>query len=162
MLHHVSLNVRDPHHVARILAEMIDATAVRAPSPPFPAGSWFVCYGDAAGSFIEFLPWGKVLDPDAPFGVGDDGEMRARSGAHVLVSTPRDSETIQAIAAREGWRFQFVDARLFQVVKVWVENATLVELLPADLASAYRATFDGEGLQRLDAKLRELEAAFRL
>lgn len=158
MLHHVSLSVRDPRHVARVLSEMIEATPVRAPSPPFPEGSWFVCCGDDAGAFIELLPWGKVLDPDARFGVGDDPEMRPHSGAHVLVGTSRNRETVQAIAAREGWRSQFVDARLFQVVKVWVENATLIELLPPELAPAYRATFDGNGLQSLDAKLRSLEA----
>ncbi|MBW8910190.1 MAG: hypothetical protein JF620_14460, partial [Mesorhizobium sp.] len=49
MLHHASFNARDPQAVATVLAEMLVATAVRAPSPPFPQGAWFVCLGDDFG-----------------------------------------------------------------------------------------------------------------
>jgi hypothetical protein len=158
VLHHISFTASDPHHVARSLAEMLDAAIVRAPSPPFPAGSWFVCYGDSNGSFLEILPWGTVLDPGAKFGFGHDDNTRPRSGAHVLLSTPLSVENIRAVAEREGWRFELVDARLFKVVKVWVENAALVELLPPELMPAYTRTFGTAGLPSLDAKLRALEA----
>jgi hypothetical protein len=159
MLHHASLNARHPHKAARILAEMAGAAVVQAPSPPFPVDSWFVCYGDDGGSFVEVIPWGKVLDPDARFGIGEDLEMRPRSGAHVLVSSNRSLETIQTIAAREGWRSQVIDTRLFKVVKVWVENTVLIEFLPAELSAAYLETFNAVGLATLDGKLRALEAA---
>ena len=158
MLHHASFNARDPQNVARVLAEMLGATVIRAPSPPFPSGSWFVCYGDSGGSFLEVLPWGSVLDPETQFGVGHDEDMRPRTGAHVLVSTPHTLEVIEAAAAREGWRSQVVDARLFKIVKIWIENATLVELLPPEMAVTYLETFGTAGLPALDAKLRKLEA----
>jgi hypothetical protein len=158
MLHHASFNARHPKSAAQILAEMADAVVVRAPTPPFPEDSWFVCYGDAGGSFFEVIPWGRVLDPDSPFGVGRDDEMRSRSGAHVLVSTTKSVEQLQVIAGREGWRLQLVDARLFKVVKVWVENAVLIEFLPTEFSAAYLATFDSAGLATLDGKLRALES----
>lgn len=158
MLHHASFNARDPETAARTLVGMLDATLIRAPSPPFPAGSWFVCYGDEGGSFLEVLPWGHTVDPDAPFGIGFDGAMRERAGSHVLVGTPRTIAEVEAAAAAAGWRCQVVDARLFKVVKVWVENTILVELLPAEVAGIYRETFGTAGLPSLDAKLRRLEA----
>ena len=158
MLHHVSFNARGPKNVARVLAEMLAGTIVRAPSPPFPIGSWFVCYGDSSGSFLEILPWSTVLDPDMKFGFSVDESMRPHSGAHVLMSTPHSIEVIEAIALREGWRFELVDARLFKVTKVWVENAFLVEFLPPELAPAYLRTFGAVGLPSLDAKLRALES----
>lgn len=70
MLHHASFNARDTQAVAGVLAEMLVATAVRAPSPPFPQGAWFVCLGDDFGSLIEILPCGTVLDQQAPLDIG--------------------------------------------------------------------------------------------
>jgi hypothetical protein len=84
--------------------------------------------------------------------------MRQRAGSHVLISTPRSLEAIQAVAARERWRCAMVDTRLFKVVKVWVENAMLIELLTPDMAPAYVAAFGTAGMSTLDAKLRELES----
>ena len=157
MLHHASLNARNPRNVAETLAEMLETSAIRAPSPPFPVQSWFVCYGDAAGSLLEILPWGTVLDQNAPMGVGHDGEMRRHNGSHVLISTPRGIDAIQAIASREGWQCDLVDARLFQVVKVWIENAVLVEFLTPEIEASYRAAFGAAGIASLDSRLRELE-----
>ena len=100
MLHHVSFNARDPKNVARVLAEMLAGTIVRAPSPPFPIGSWFVCYGDSSGSFLEILPWSTVLDPDMKFGFSVDesngpgrasGHANARPPAQALAGDPRTS-----------------------------------------------------------------------
>ena len=161
MLHHASFSLHEPEKAAVILAEMLGATVLRAPSPPFPPDSWFVCYGDAAGSFLELLPWGSVLDPESRFGIAEDPGMRPRSGAHVLVSTPRSLEQIQELAARASWPLQVVDARLFKVVKIWVEGAILVELLPPEFAPLYQSTFGPVGLLSLDARLRALESGVK-
>jgi hypothetical protein len=110
MLHHASFNVRDPAAVAQVLADMLAATAIRAPSPPFPPNAWFVLYGDEAGSFVEILPWGAVLTPDARFGVGEDLGMRPYAGSHVLLSTPHDEEKVRTLAEDAGWLVQMGDA----------------------------------------------------
>lgn len=158
MLHHASFNVQRPEPVAQILAEMLDATAMRAPAPPFPKDSWFVLYGDAAGSFIEILPWGAILTPDARFGVGTDEAMRTHAGSHVLLSTPHSEDKIVALAKRQGWRTQIVDARLFKVLKLWIDDRTLVELLTPAMRRAYVETFGSQGIASLNGKLRALES----
>lgn len=157
MLHHASFNVRRPAAVAKILAEMLAATTVRAPSPPFPGDSWFVLSGDDAGSFVEILPWGAVLAPHARFGVGEDQAMRPHAGSHVLLSTPRGEEEVSALAENAGWLVQSVDARLFKVLKVWIDNATLVEFLTPAMREAYVETFDRQGIASLNGKLRAVE-----
>lgn len=157
MLYHASFNVHRPAEVAQILAEMLDATAIRAPSPPFPQDSWFVLYGDEAGSFIELLPWGAVLTPETRFGIGQDDAMRPHAGSHVLLSTPRAEGEIRALAAHQRWKVELVDARLFKVLKVWIDDAILVELLTPAMVPAYVETFGALGLSALDSKLRDLE-----
>jgi hypothetical protein len=159
MLHHISFNAHDPERVASALAEMIDARVIRAPHPPFPNDAWFVCCGDEAGTLIEVMPWGDVRDPDAPHGAGHDPMMRRVSGAHVLIGTSRTRDAIFDQAQREGWRAEMADAGLFQFIKVWVENAYLVELLTPDLKPMYVASFNAEGVTTLDTKLRRLEQA---
>src|SRR5262245_58099359 len=103
MLHHSSFNARNPELVASVLAEMLGVDAIAAPAPPFPAGAWFVVFGDAQGSLIEVLPWGKTLDPDAR-GMCDDLGMRQRSGSHLLTQTTRSTETVLALAQAHDWR----------------------------------------------------------
>jgi hypothetical protein len=161
MLFHASFNARDPKKVAHVLAEITESTAILAPSPPFPEGSWFACYGDDDGSLLEVLPWGTTLDQEAPRGVGHDADMRRRSGSHVLVKTQRSMEDVQAIAKREGWHSEVIDARLFKVLKVWIENAALVEFLTPETAGLYRSTFGTTGIAALDGKLRALESALK-
>jgi hypothetical protein len=159
MLHHMSFNAADPEDTARTLAEMLAATPVRAPTPPFPAGSWFVCAGDAQGCYLEIIPWAHVFDPEAPFGLGRDPAMRPHGGAHVLCATPLPVPEVQALAARRGWRSEVVDTGLFRILKVWTADGFLVEMLPPEFAASYRAAFDAEGLPHLDATLRRLETA---
>jgi hypothetical protein len=157
MLHHVSFNARDPQRAARILASLLDAAAVRLPSPPFPAGSWCVVSGDAQGSMLELIPWGHVLDAAARGGMLQDREMRPRTGSHVLASTPRSTDTVLAIAEREGLCASPTDAGLFQFTKVWVEDALLVELLTPQQIPGYLGAFGAGGVATLDARFRELE-----
>lgn len=159
MLHHASINAREPDKVGRVLAEMLDAVAIRAPAPPFPADSWLVCFGDDHGSLIEVMPWGAVREPASAGGVGHDGGMRRHSGSHLLVTTPRSPEHVLAIAAREEWQAESGSAGLFHFTKVWIENTFLFEIMTPEQASAYAAAFNAEGLATLDHKLRQIERA---
>jgi hypothetical protein len=157
MIHHVSFNARDPERVAAAVAHLVGGTALRAPVPPFPAGSWFVCDGDDAGTMLEIFPWGAVRDPDAR-GVGSDPAMRPRTGTHLMVGTPLDADAVAALAAREGWAARPGNAGLFRFTEVWVENAFLLELMTPDQQRDYVAAFGRAGLPALDATLRRLEA----
>ena len=159
MIHHMSFAVRDTEHVAHVLAELMGATAVKAPTPPFPHRAWLVVSGDAHGTFLEIVPEGSIFDPDAPLGVWQRPAKVVPGSAHVLVSTKLGAETIQVIAAREGWRAQEVETGLFKIVKLWVEDTVLVEFLAAGEAQRYIDAFGAAGMPTLDSKLRELETS---
>lgn len=105
----MSFGVHDPHRVAQVLAELTHATAVRAPTPPFPSGAWLVVAGDPYGSFLEILPATSVFDPDTPLGIRQRPATLEPVSAHVLVSAAVGREAIKATAAREGWRAEEVE-----------------------------------------------------
>jgi hypothetical protein len=157
MLYHVSFNAHEPDKVSRVLAEMLGAAAIRAPAPPFPANSWLVCSGDDRGSFIEVMPWGAVREPLPGSGLGRDEHMRPYSGSHLLVATPHSTQDVLAISERAEWPAEPGSAGLFQFIKVWVESSFLLEVMTAEQASAYIATFNAQGLTSLDPKLRQIE-----
>jgi hypothetical protein len=160
MLHHVSFSVRQPALAASIAGELLGATPIEAPSPPFPNGSWFVVLGDNAGSMIELTPWQAVHDPNAR-GMGSDPQMRPCSASHLLASTPHCASEIMALAQRMQLRAAEVDAGLFRFVKVWIEDSFLLELLPPEHAPSYVDCFGGKGLSNLDTRLRDLEGSFK-
>ena len=156
MLHHVSFSVRDPSRAASLISELVGCKAVRAPSPPFPAGSWFAIFEDEAGTLIELTPWGSVLAPDAK-GIGSDPDMRPYSASHVLAGTSHSADELMELAAQHGLRAALANAGLFRFVKVWVEDSLLLELLPPEFAPAYMECFGAAGADLLDARLRKLE-----
>jgi hypothetical protein len=157
MLYHASLSARDPELAAKGIARLLACTALRAPCPPFPSGSWFVCLGDAHGTLLEVLPWGHVQDPEAGGAKRVDELMRERSSTHLLLRTPLSSATIEAYARELGWTCAAASAGFFSFTKVWVENGFLLELMTSEQAAAYTATFGESGLPSLDGKLRSLE-----
>lgn len=158
MIHHMSLGVRDPFHVAHVLAGLTGASAIRAPSPPFPYGAWFVVAGDDRGSLLELLPASTVLAPDAPLGVRQRLSGVQPGNAHVLVRAAVDSAAIEAVAAIEGWPMQEVETGLFRVLKLWIDGVTLIEFLTGSEAERYVDAFGAHGLASLDGRLRDMEA----
>jgi hypothetical protein len=157
MIHHMSFGVSNPERVAQTLAELTGAVAMRAPTPPFPHGAWFVLAGDDRGSFLEILPATAVFDPDAPLGIRQRPATSAPGSGHVLVSTIETSEEIRAIADREGWRAQEVETGLFKIVKVWIDDAVLVELFAKGESERYIEAFGAPGMATLNDKLRDME-----
>lgn len=95
IIHHVSFGVSKPGRVAQVLAELTGATAMRAPTPPFPHGAWFVLAGDDRGSFLEILPATAVFDPDAPLGLNHRPATFAPGSSHMLISTIKSSGEIE-------------------------------------------------------------------
>ena len=163
MIHHASFSARNPEAAAHGLARLFACAALKAPSPPFPAGSWFVCLGDAGGTILEVLPWGHILWNHAQdkggAGKSFDESMREHTSTHFLVQTPLSTSRIEEIAAEEGWDCFPGNAGFFQFTKVWVEGSFLIELMTPEQAESYAAHFGREGINMLDGKLRELESA---
>jgi len=126
MIHHLSIAARDPKRAAEVLAELMGGKAV--PFPPNP-GSFFALQLDEHGSGVEVYPAGFVRKPEA----------RGYGPTHFALSVATDADKVEAIAAREGWQCFRCNRGPFHVIEVWVENESMVEILPPEFAAEYLA-----------------------
>ena len=137
MINHISFSVNEPEKSAAVLARIWNTQPL-----PFPMydGSFVVFCGEQTGSCLEIYPAGTRLQPSSPElpGLADDGT--ACGGAfHAAVSVPADAETIETICADAGWLCRSGSrGGLFDVVEVWVENHTLLELLTPQMTKDYQ------------------------
>ena len=140
MIHHLSIAARDPEKAAGALAELMGGKAV--PFPPNP-GSYFALQLDDHGSGIEVYPAGTHLEPGGKEGGGfvksPEDRRRGYGATHFALSVKTDAKTVEKIAKREGWHCVTCNRGPFHVIEVWVENDTMVEVLPPDFAAEYLA-----------------------
>jgi catechol 2,3-dioxygenase-like lactoylglutathione lyase family enzyme len=150
MIHHLSIAARDPKQAAGVLAELMGGTAV--PFPPNP-GSFFALQLDEHGSGVEVYPAGTELQP-----AGDVGgsfvktDARRYGPTHFALSVPTDGDAVQAIAQRAGWQCFDCNRGPFHVIEVWVENETMVEILPPKYAQEYLTFTNPEKITATMAK----------
>jgi hypothetical protein len=138
MIHHLSIAARDPKHVAGILAEFMGGVSV--PFPPNP-GSFFALQLDEHGSGVEVYPAGTELQPGGSNGASfvKKPEGRGFGPTHFALSVAAAADTVEAIARREGWQCFRCDRGPFHVIEVWIENESMVEILPPEFAREYLA-----------------------
>ncbi len=138
MIHHLSISARDPRHVADVLAELMGGTAV--PFSPNP-GSFFALQLDEHGSGVEVHPAGTELQPGGAVGGGfvKTPEPQGYTPTHFALSVQSDAATVERVAEREGWQCFTCDRGPFHVIAVWLENETMVEVLPPEFAAEYLA-----------------------
>lgn len=137
MIHHLSIAARDPQRAAGVLAELMGGTAV--PFPPNP-GSFFALQLDDHGSGVEVYPAGTELQPNgASGGSFVKTTPRGYGATHCAISVPTDGATVQAIAEGAGWHCYDCNRGPFHVIEVWVENETMIEVLPPAYAEEYLA-----------------------
>lgn len=145
MIYHVSIDARDPRHVAEVLAELMGGHAT--PFPPIAEGSWLAHAGDDRNTMVEVYPRGTQLveatgDADA-LGVPGEGGL---SATHFAMATRRSQAEIFAIATREGWPAKYRKrGGAFGVVELWIEGNRMVEVLTEQMQREYLDTM------RLDA-----------
>ncbi len=157
MIHHVSIAAENPHHVAKVLAELMNGTAY-----PFPGGiadSFMAVSGDDHGTMIEVYPATVTLEP----GTGDEQVVPGTAAApaytpfHVLLSVPLDQAAVQAIGDREGWRTQLFgrgapgQKPFFHVIEFWVENRLMIEVATPDMVADYTALIRRDKLDAMFA-----------
>ncbi len=138
MIHHISIAVKNPNHVAQVLAEILKAQAV--PFPPNP-GSYMVIPFDEHGTAIELYPLGSQIEP----GEGDEQAAFVHTAItprftdiHAAISVPTSQEEIEQIGVREGWRVVRCNRdSFFDVIEFWVENRLMIEFLTPEMASVY-------------------------
>jgi hypothetical protein len=138
MIHHLSIAARDPKHVAGVLAEFMGGRAV--PFPPNP-GSFFALQLDDHGSGVEVYPAGTELRPGGEVGAGFAKQSVARGfgPTHFALSVAAGADAVEAIARREGWHAFRCNRGPFHVIEVWLENESMVEILPPEYAAEYLA-----------------------
>ena len=136
MIHHLSIAARDPKHVASVLAEFMSGKAV--PFPPNP-GSYFALQLDEHGSGVEVYPAGTELTPGGSNGgtFVKKPEARGYGPTHFALSVAADADTVEAIARREGWQCFRCNRGPFHVIEVWLENESMVKILPPEFAAEY-------------------------
>jgi hypothetical protein len=138
MIHHLSIAARDPKTAGAVLAEIMGGQSV--PFPPNP-GSFFALQLDDKGSGIEVYPAGTELEPNGTIGGSFVKHERPRGygATHCAVSVPTERGKVEEIAARAGWQCHVCNRGPFHVIEVWVENETMIEILPPDYAAEYLA-----------------------
>jgi hypothetical protein len=152
MIHHLSIAARDPQHAAAVLAELMGGKSV--PFPPNP-GSFFALQLDDHGSGVEVYPAGTELAPNGSTGgtFVKQPPHRGYGATHFALSVSTAADKVEAIAAKAGWQCYRCNRGPFHVIEVWVENETMVEILPPDYAAEYVA------FTRPDRVLAAMEAA---
>lgn len=142
MIHHLSIAAREPKKAADALAELMGGKAV--PFPPNP-GSFFALQLDDHGSGVEVYPAGTHLEPGGDEGGGfvrDPAPRRGFGATHFALSVQTDAKTVEKIADKAGWHCVTCNRGPFHVIEVWVENDTMVEVLPPEFAAEYLAFTD--------------------
>lgn len=141
MLFHLSITADDPERVARAIAKLWRGEAL--PFPQGERGSWMAMAGDERNSAVEIYPRGYVLTPSTERDEKwPDGEKeRRRSGTHAAIATPLSKDEVIAIAEQEGWFARYLRrGDKFGLVEVWIENATLFEVLTPEMQAEYLET----------------------
>lgn len=137
MIHYLSIPVKDPLHVAEVLAELFGGSITRF--GPYP-DSYIAWAGDEYGTAIEVYPLGTELPPDGGNGRADFRHNARASPfvtTHATVSLNRTKEEILALARREGWRAVELSRGAFRVIEFWIENHVMLELTTPEMAQEY-------------------------
>jgi len=139
MIHHISIGVHNPKHVAAVLSELF--RGVVTGFGPY-RDSFIAWAGDEHGTAIEVFPTGTEMFPDRGM---EQANFRHVDGAspytatHAAVSVELSKSEIIALAQREGWRAVELSRGANNVIEFWIENAVMLELMTAEMARDYVA-----------------------
>jgi hypothetical protein len=159
MLFHLSIDARDPQHVAEVIAELFGSGRA-VPFPPVAKGSWVALALDDRNTTVEVYPRGTVLHPvegDAD-GVGLPDPARGADfgvATHFAMATPLTQGEVLAIAERVGWPAKYRKrGGAFGVIEMWIEGDRMAEVLTAEMQAEYLAALAPDNVQRLMASVR--------
>ncbi|KPL68013.1 hypothetical protein SZ64_07685 [Erythrobacter sp. SG61-1L] len=150
MLFHLSIDAREPRHVASVIAELFGNGTI-TPFPPVSEGSWLAMAGDDRNTMVEVYPRGTVLEevPGDADAVGNFDESAGRLrgfSTHFAMGTRLPQDEVMAIAAREGWPAKYRSrAGLFGVIEMWIEGERMIEVLTQDMQDEYLASMSVAG-----------------
>jgi hypothetical protein len=139
VIHHISIDAKNPQRVATVLAEILGGQSIPAP-PVFPKGSRFVVAGDEFGSMIEVVPCGTEMRPgESEVTLYQKPTDATYIPNHAYVSVNLSVEELLRIGAREGWLTRQCSRGMFELVEFWIENRQMLELATPEMKAKYVA-----------------------
>ena len=150
MIHHISIDARDPLRVAGVLAEIWKGKVYKFLVP----GSYLVMPFDKYGSHIVVFKSGDVWVPGADVQSAKVFQTAPTDfvSAHAAISVPIDDRQIEQIGQREGWRVltrKQGNGIPFSAVEFWVENRCLFEFFSPEFAPQYLQTMQPEAIEQM-------------
>ncbi|MEN9358890.1 MAG: hypothetical protein RL095_425 [Verrucomicrobiota bacterium] len=139
MIHHLSLAVENPRHVAQVLANLLRGAVTGF--GPYP-NSYIAWAADDVGTAIELLPIGTQMRPGAGkvqaqfFNTPDASGLTA---THVALSVPLEEAEVLEIARQQGWRAVRMSRGWNDVIELWIENRVLVEVMTPSMTQEFLA-----------------------
>lgn len=154
MIHHISIGANNPHHVAKVLAEVFKGkTSIFPPNN----NSSMVLAGDEYGTLLEIYPLHSEMIPgegEQQVSYQENPHPSPYTATHAAISVPSSLEEIKAIGQREGWRVLYCNRDgFFDVIEFWVENRLMIEFLTPDMAQAYLTLLQPNNLDQLISEL---------
>ncbi|MEX0310828.1 MAG: hypothetical protein AB3N17_11370 [Tateyamaria sp.] len=135
-LAHLSIDARDPEHVAAVLAQIMGGGAL--PFPPCP-GAFIVFDATDDGTAIEIYPLGLQVQrgPDQiAFVQGPNSDTAVAT--HVCLTSALSEPQLLDIGTQTGWTARTCNRGPFECVEIWLENRVLIEVLDPDMTADYR------------------------
>ncbi|MEM9754390.1 MAG: hypothetical protein AAF914_00270 [Pseudomonadota bacterium] len=134
---HVSIGAARPERVADILAQILGGPAL--PFPPCP-GAYIAFTAADDGTAVEIYPaTARVAQGRRTIEFATAPTPAAAGPVHVALSSPLPADQICGIGARAGWTARICSRGPFSCVELWVENATLIEVLDPEMLKDYRS-----------------------
>jgi hypothetical protein len=150
MIHHMSIDARDPLRVAGVLAEIWKGKVYKF----LISGSYLVTPFDNYGSHVVVFKSGDIWVPGADVEAAKVSQTTPTdfSSAHVAISVPIDHQQIEQIGQREGWRVltrKQGDGIPFSAVEFWVENRCLFEFFSPEFTPQYLRIMQPESIEQM-------------
>lgn len=160
MIHHISIPAENPHHVAKVLAELWDGRVLPfLPTSGGYASESYVAFAcNHHGTAIEVYPLGTELIPGKDNEQADSQANHQPSrytATHAAMSVEISREKVEQIGAREGWRVLHCTRGLrssndyFEVIEFWIENRLMIELLTPEMSQQYTAFLNPAKLETM-------------
>lgn len=136
MIFHAALPADHPESAARALARMLDGEAM--PFPPGP-GSWMAWSADGRTE-LELMPRGlQFVRGEKEVDLLPATHAARNSDWHVAIGTGVAADHVLRIAAEAGWPARICHrADFFRVIEVWVDGATMLEVLDPAMQAEYQ------------------------
>ena len=130
---HLSITVRNPERVAKILAELTAGKAERFLSKTMTE-AWICIWNREEKELIEFLPDKYLLQPSETGAVYQPVETsQGYNSTHVLLEIERPLREIIAIADRYNCHHYFRPKFGGPLYEVWIEDRFLVEFVSDEI-----------------------------